>query len=535
MSDQALVGDAPQHAAPAVEAVAPNRPWILLAALSAAFMAAIESTIVATAMPSIVGALGDFELFTWVFTSYLLTQAATVPIYGRLSDLYGRKRILFIGIGFFLAGSVLCGLAWSMGSLIAFRVLQGIGGGAILPVTQTLIGDLYRGEERARMQGYVSSVFAGAAILGPLVGAFLVAHTRWAMVFWFNVPLGIAAAVMLAVTLRESVHRREHRIDYLGSVLMASGTATLMFALSQATALDLRLLAGLVVLSALLFLVLVLHEQRVQEPMLPLKLWRNRVVAGGNAVNLAIGAVMMGITAFLPAYIQGVIGRDAVTAGLALTALSGSWPVGGVIAGQIMLRTSYRTAAVTGSLLIVIGCAMMAALDPTRGIAWAIGGAAIIGFGMGVTNNCFLVAIQTNTAWTERGAATSSTIFMRIFGQSLGTAVFGGILNISLSSRAAGGDIVNRLMDPVLRRTIPAADVAPITDAFARALHHIYLINAVLAVLIFAAALTLPAGLGLTRTAKRSSPPRAADGQPAHPASCGAAGWPAAISARNVR
>jgi MFS family permease len=242
-------------------------------------MAAIEGTIVATAMPTIVGTLGGFDLFSWVFSAYLLAQATTIPIYGQYADIYGRKRILFLGIGLFLVGSLLCGFAWNMMSLIAFRIVQGVGAGALVPVAQTIVGDLYSGEDRARMQGYVSSTFGSAAILGPTVGSLVVAHMPWSMVFWINVPLGIVAGVMLAITLNEQAQKRPYRIDYIGSALMVLGTAMLMFAVVQAPILSSVAIVGLIVTSLLFLAALFAYERRAPEPMLPLKLFRTRAVA----------------------------------------------------------------------------------------------------------------------------------------------------------------------------------------------------------------------------------------------------------------
>src|SRR5579871_5941368 len=227
-----------------------SRVLIFIAALASVFITAIESTIIATAMPTIVSALGGFELLSWVFTVYLLTQAVTTPIYGRLADLYGRKPILLFGLALFLLGSALCGLAWSMGSLIAFRIVQGLGAGALMPVGRTLIGDVYHGEERARMQGYVSGVFIGAAIFGPVLGAFLVAHTVWQMVFWINVPLGLATGAILIWALKERVERRRARLDLGGATLLAIGTFVLLFALAQSAVLSHLIFAALLLFAA---------------------------------------------------------------------------------------------------------------------------------------------------------------------------------------------------------------------------------------------------------------------------------------------
>lgn len=500
MANDALSTKSTIPAAAPRDTPAPNRPWVFAAALSATFMAAIEGTIVATAMPSIVAALGDFELFSWVFTAYLLAQAATIPVYGKLADLFGRKRVLFVGIGVFLVGSLLCGLAWSMTSLVIFRVLQGIGAGGVMPVSQTIVGDLYRGEDRARMQGYISMTFGSAAILGPIVGAALVEHAGWPSVFWINIPLGILATIMLALMLREAVERRKVRIDYVGSGLMTLGTTSLMFALVQMTSVSWTTLAALIAVAAVAFALLIVHEQRTPEPILPPSLWRNRFVAAGNTNSALCGAIAMGIIGFLPAYAEGVMGQSALVAGTTLMAVSAFWSIGGFVAGRMLLRWPYRGVAIFGGLIVIGGSIMMTLLDPARGIAWAIAGSLACGFGMGLSNNCMVVAIQANASWAERGVATSSIVYTRIVGQAIGAAAFGGLLNAQLSAHFAGSsDLVNRMLEPALRATIPAAAIGPLLADFARAVHHIYLIDLALAVLIVVTLMSLPRGIGLKR------------------------------------
>jgi EmrB/QacA subfamily drug resistance transporter len=467
-------------------------------------MAAIEGTIVATAMPTIVGVLGDFELFSWVFSGYLLTQAITIPLYGRLADIHGRKRILYFGIGLFLLGSVLCGLAWDMPSLIAFRIVQAVGGGALIPVAQTLVGDLYSGEQRARMQGYVSMTFGSAAVLGPTIGSFLATHVGWPMVFWFNVPLGLIAAVMLAVTFDERINRRPHRIDYIGSILMMLSTATLLIALTQAAVLTATMIAGLILTSAFSVLLLAAYERQISEPMLPLRLFCNRIVAGGNVVGLANGAIMMGIIAFLPAYMQLVMGTSAVLGGLALTAMSAAWPLGGFVGSRIMLRSSYRSAATIGGLTLVLGSLMMIGLVPSLGLVWPMAAALLVGLGLGVTNICFVVAIQGNVDWNQRGVATSSTVFARIVGQSIGTALFAGIVNLGLTSHPGGtADVIVQMMQSGLRQATYAPEIEAAKEAFAHSLHSVYLINGVLALIVVAAVRFLPSNLRLVQSAEK--------------------------------
>jgi len=449
-------------------------------------------------MPTIVGALGDFDLFSWVFTAYLLTQGVTVPIYGRLCDFYGRKRVLYFGLAFFVLGSLLCGFAWSMPTLIAFRVVQGLGGGALATVSQTMVSDLYPPAERAKVQGYISGTFATAAFVGPLAGALIVAHFPWPWVFWVNLPLCALIVLMLEMTFIENVELHSHKIDYLGSLLMALATFFLMYALTRAATLPASTLALLLVSALIAFVLLLLQEKRAREPILPLDIWRNRIVILANAASGSIGAMQMAVTAFLPAFIQGVLGEAPIRAGLALTALSFAWPTGGFIAGRALLHMSYRRSSSLGSIVLIAGATMMAFVSASLGANWALASSFLIGLGMGLTNMGFFVAIQASIEWHQRGLVTATFNYSRIIGQSIGTAIFGGIVNAALASQiAGGGDLASRILDPSLRDSMSPADYAPLLDAFSGGVHLIFEINIALAVLTGLWALCLPRGLGV--------------------------------------
>ena len=498
--DQAL---AQQHR-PAV--ILPRRGMVLVAALIATFMAAVESTIIATAMPTIVGNLGGFRLFSWVFAAYLLTMAVSVPIYGRLADIYGRKRIFFVGTGIFLVGTTLCGFARTMVVLVIFRAIQGIGAGAIQPIASTVIGDIYTPAERARVQGYLSSVFGVSAIIGPALGAFIVVHMHWALVFWINLPIGAIAIAMFAIYLPERVERRQHRIDYLGAILLIIGVGAPMLALVQARSLEGGSIASLVGFGLATLLALFIHEARTPEPMVPFRLWRNRVVALSNFGIFGTGSTMMAVSAFLPTYVQGVMGRSPAIAGLVLGCMSVSWMFASFAAGRLMIRTSYRLAAALGGVALAIGAAMLSQMQPSSGIAWAAAGSLVMGIGMGACNTAFLVSIQASVGWSERGVATGANMFMRIIGQSFGAALGGAILNFGVFRRVPdAADAVNRLLEPSLRRGLGASEIARLTNAVAASLHEVYLIATLLAVLTFLAALSFPARLSPIRPAAPAS------------------------------
>src|SRR5579862_8142698 len=419
-----------------------SRFWVLTASVVLIFMTGIEGTIVATAMPTIVSQLGGFDLFSWVFSAYFLSQGVTIPIYGRLADLFGRKRVLFVGLTLFLGGTLLCGLAPNMTVLIGFRVLQGLGAGAVQPINQTLIGDIYPPAMRARMAGFFSSIWGVAAIVGPVLGAFVIAHAGWPWVFWVTVPIGIAAFLLLAFALHERIERRAHQIDYLGSFLLSIGIGLLMYAFIEARSLWPAGFFTAIAGSAAILAFFLRHERRAAEPILPLGLWRNRVISSGLVACFCVGAVVMASTSFLPAYIQGVMGESPIVAGYTLAISSVTWIAGSASGGRIMLRFSYRAATLIGSGFLTVGIAMLIALDPARGPIWAAVGTSLVGIGMGLTQNTYTVAAQSCVDWSQRGTATALVAFSRMLGQTIGTAVYGGAVNLTLSG-LLGDDAVS--------------------------------------------------------------------------------------------
>ncbi|MEJ0019042.1 MAG: MDR family MFS transporter [Acetobacteraceae bacterium] len=490
----APVHAAPIHMAPASSA---RRALVLAACLMATFMAAVESSIVATAMPTIVADLGGFHLFSWVFAIYLLTQAVSIPVYGRLADIYGRKKVFYVGAGLFLIGSTLCGFAGNMATLILFRALQGFGAGGVQPIATTILGDIYTPTERAHVQGLVSSVFGVSAVLGPSLGAFLVEQVSWQFVFWVNLPIGVAAIAMIATFLNESVQHRRHRIDYLGSLLLMLTVAALMVVLVQGASLPRTALLTVGVTGVAMLVALALHELRTPEPMLPLELWRqHRIILVGSLGGATISALMMGISAFLPTYVQGAMGRSALAGGLVLGVMSVTWALASFFGGRLMVRTTYRLTAVLGTLALIIGSAVLITLTPERGVPWAVCGSLLIGVGMGLCNTTFIVSVQAAVPWQQRGAATSSVMFLRFVGQSLGAASFGAVLNLTLLHQAPEmAHMVDQLLDPVQRSGLAPGDLARLTEVVAAGLHNTYVLGGALAVVALGLALTLPAKL----------------------------------------
>jgi EmrB/QacA subfamily drug resistance transporter len=482
-----------------------RRRLITAACMMAIFMTAVEGTIVATAMPTIVAELGGFRLFSWVFTAYFLAQAVTTPIYGRLADLFGRKRVFFAGACIFLIGSTACGLTPGMVPLIAFRTLQGLGAGAIQSIATTIIGDIYTPAERARLQGWLSSVWGLAAVIGPVLGAFIVEHLHWAFVFWINLPIGIAAIAILAAFLDERLTPRRHQIDYVGSVLLMLGVGAIMMVVVQADSLDRPVTAALLIAGTLALILLVINERRSREPVVPFRLLGNRIIAAGNLGGLAIGALLTCVIGFLPTYVQGAMGRTPTTTGIVIAVLSVVWATASVVAGRLMVKTSYRVTGALGTLALICGCAILIALDESNSLTLVNCGAALIGLGMGFCNTTFLVSVQTSVGWSERGAVTASVLFMRTIGQALGAGIAGAMLNFSLARAApTAGETLNQLLAPDLRERLDPQTIAQLSHAIASSLHEVYVIAGVLAALTLALIPLLPAGASPTRSAKAS-------------------------------
>ena len=470
-----------------------HRPLILIACMLAMFMSAIEATIVATAMPTIIADLGGFSLIGWVFAVYLLTQAITIPIYGRLADLYGRKRVFFFGAALFLLGSILCGFSPNMYWLIGFRLLQGLGAGAVMPIATTIIGDVYGPDERPKVMGYLSSVWGFSAIIGPLLGAFIVEHLPWALVFWVNLPIGLLAMALLARYLPSGERVRNHALDWAGTAWMTLFVASLLLALLQADTLGIWV-APMLLLAALSLWLLVRQERRAPEPLFPLALWRSRVIVAGNVGGLAIGAAMMGISAFLPTFIQGAMGGSPLQAGTTLALMSIGWPLASTFSGRLMLLTSYRTTALLGAGLLVAGGAILLLLQPDGGLLWGRVAAFMVGAGMGLCNTTFLVSVQNAAHHSIRGIATACTVFTRMMGSAIGTAILGATLNINLQLRLPQvADPVQQLMDPARRAALDAEALGALSHQVALSLHWVFLVSALVSLCALGAALLVPA------------------------------------------
>ncbi len=404
-------------------------------------LVAIDATIIATAVPTIVDDVGGFSSFPWLFSIYLLASAVTVPVYSKLADMVGRKPVILFGIGLFLLGSVLCGVAWSMPALIVFRAVQGLGAGAVLPITITMVGDLYTVRERARVQGYVSSVWAIASVAGPTLGGVFAQIDAWRWIFFINLPLGGLAVLLIARNFTERVERRSHRIDYLGAALLTGAMTLLILGVlegGEQWAWD--SVASIAVFSAgaVLLTLFVLVEHRAAEPVLPLGIFRRRIILATTLMGVAIGAGLIGLTAFVPTYLEIGIGAKPLMAGLALATFTIGWPVAAAVSGRVYLRFGFRATTILGGTLALLGSAALAVLAPNPSVLVVAVACFVIGLGFGFAAVPSLVAVQSSVDWDERGVVTGVNMFARSIGQALGAAVFGAIANAVIAN--LGGD-----------------------------------------------------------------------------------------------
>src|SRR3954447_17451972 len=457
----------------------------------ATLLAALDQTIVATALPKIVSDLHGFEHLSWVVTAYLVTSTVTVPLYGKLSDLYGRRLLFVVAISIFLAGSALCGAAQSMGELIAFRAIQGLGAGGLLPLAQSAIADLFSPRERGRYQGYIGAMWATAAVAGPLLGGTLTDAASWRWIFFINLPLGAIALLVVARTMPRGGEVREHSIDFGGAVVLTVAITGLLLACVWGGTTypwgSWQVLLAAVV-GVVLLVAFVLIEQRVREPLLPLSLARERTFAISACATLIIGAVRFGVTIYAPVYVQGVIGASATSAGVVLIPLSFGWVLAAATSGQIVSRTGrYRWFPVLGSALVLTGTALLTTLDTGSSRLAASAFLAIIGLGMGSMFQVYVIATQNAVDTTQIGVATAGLQFCRTMGGSLAVAALGTLLANRLATElvhelgAAAGRVDT---DRLLRGSahVPAALLAGTRAALSSSLHSAFLALVPLAV-----------------------------------------------------
>jgi EmrB/QacA subfamily drug resistance transporter len=394
-------------------------------------LAAMESTVVATAMPTVVQSLGGIEIYSWVFSAFLLTSTVTMPLWGRLSDLFGRRPTYLVGLVVFLAGSALSGLSQSMTQLIAFRAVQGLGAGSLITIGMTVIGDLYGLEQRARMQGYFSGMWGGASLIGPLVGGFLTDHVSWRWAFYINVPFGAAAFALIAAGLRGTATRADRRIDLAGLVLFTCGVSALLLGLlagGRSASWGSIGVLGAVALAVALLAAFVVVERRAPEPIVPLALFGNAIVRAAAANGFLSGMAMFGAISFVPLFLQRVNQASATGAGFVLTPFILGWVACSIVCARLALRIGYRRLVIAGMTCLTVAFVLFSTWDASLTRPAAMGAVLIAGAGMGMTFVPLLIAVQNAVARAELGAATSLTQFFRTIGGTVGVSVMGAVM-----------------------------------------------------------------------------------------------------------
>jgi EmrB/QacA subfamily drug resistance transporter len=491
-----------------------RRRWAVTAGvMTGMFLAALEATVVSTAMPTVIASLGGLSHYSWVFSAYLITSTVTVPVWGKLSDLYGRRLFYQLGIAIFLLGSILSGMSTSMTQLIAFRAIQGLGAGALIPLGMTIIGDIYTLEERARMQALFSGVWGFSSVIGPVAGGFITDQLSWRWVFYINIPVGLAAALIMGLALKEPKRHERPAIDYAGAAVLMIAITMLMLALVEGgasvetltSARNLLLLAGAVVLTALFVWI----ELRASDPIVPFKLFRNRVVLVSIVAGFLAGVAMFGAITFVPLFAQGALGSSATEAGSLLTPLMLSWVSLSIIGGRLLLRVGYKPTSIVGFILLTVGMALLANFNRDTQRVWLYLDLVMVGAGLGLTMLTLLIAVQQAVSRAQLGIATSLNQFSRSIGGAVGVAVMGTVLSAGLTSylsdfagrnpgslspqRAAElAANPNALIEPAARSTLPPAALDALQGALTSAIHNVFWVATVVAALALLATFALP-------------------------------------------
>jgi EmrB/QacA subfamily drug resistance transporter len=426
-----------------------ERTIVIVGLMTGLLLAALDQTIVSTALPTIVGEFGGINHLSWVVTAYLLASTASMPLWGKISDLYGRKRIYQTAIVLFLIASMLCGLAQSLWQLIAFRGLQGIGGGGLMSLTFTIVGDIVPPRERGRYTGYLTGTFALASVLGPLIGGVLTDHLSWRWVFYVNIPIGIVALFVTGVVLRLPFRRAEHRLDFTGSGLLVLSVVALLLATVWASdehGWGSPVTVGLYGVSIVAAGVFVWWERRVAEPVIPLRMFNRPGFSSSVAMAFLAGAAMFGAIVYLPLFFQGVQGQQATNAGLLLLPLMLALMVASLVVGRLTTRTGrYKIYPIIGTIVAAAGLWLLSTMDPATGRVASSMWMIVLGLGVGATLSVLTIAVQNAVEMRDLGAGTASVNFFRTLGSTIGVAVFGTILtsrlNTELADRLAGVDV----------------------------------------------------------------------------------------------
>jgi EmrB/QacA subfamily drug resistance transporter len=454
-------------------------------------LAALDQTIVSTALPTIVGELGGLDHLSWVVTAYLLTTTASTPLYGKLSDIYGRRLMFQAAIVIFVIGSMLCGLSQGMLQLVVFRGIQGIGAGGLMAMAFAIIGDIVSPRERGRYTGYLGAVFAVASVAGPLLGGFFVDNLSWRWVFYVNVPIGAAALVITSSVLRLPFVRRDHAIDFFGAALLVAAVSTLLLALvwgGREYPWGSSTIVGLLAASAVLTGLFLWREHRTAEPILPLRLFRGRVFSTGVALSFLLGGAMFGAIVFLPLFLQVATGASATNSGLLLLPLMAGLMATSITSGRVIARTGrYKRWPIAGMAISAAGMYLLSTMDPDTSRVASSLYMVVVGVGLGMVMQVLVLAVQNGAEFSDLGVVTSSVNFFRSLGGSFGVSVFGAVFASLLDEKLAAlippGALDGSGLDPEALtaspeqiQALPAAILGPVTTAMSESITAVFLL-----------------------------------------------------------
>ena len=474
------------------------------------FLASMESTVVATAMPTIVGQLGGLEHYSWVFSAFMLASTTAVPLYGKLSDIYGRRKLYVSAMALFLAGSIWCGWANSMTQLIFARALQGIGAGGIMPLAFILIGEMFSLEQRAKMQGLFSGVWGVSSIVGPLLGGFLVDQLSWRWIFYINIFPGLLAAALVAFAWRDQIHSHERpAVDYAGAALLTVSVVMLLLGLMGSGTSSWILIT----VATALFILLMWVERRAADPILPLSLFRDRLFATATAHGILTGWALFGSVSFIPLFVQAVLDTSATQAGITITPMLLGWVTASIIGTRLMLSIGYRKLGLIGTATFTVGALLMSRAGMNTSQVSLMIFVALMGIGMGFSIPSFLIAVQTSVERRQLGTATSTLQFSRSIGGTLGVSVMGAALSTRLASNLIASrlnpELVRQLLDP-----LPGSQVVieeGVRIAMADAIHLVFVIAFVAAALAMVTVFFTPRKELIERLSERERAPVSAD------------------------
>lgn len=464
------------------EKVEQNRGWVLAALMLTMMLAAMDSTIVSTAIPHIVSDLGGFTKFSWVFSIYLLAQTVTIPLYGKFADIYGRKRILIFGIIIFLIGSATSGAAWNIGTLIAFRGLQGLGAGSIMATVNTIAGDIYSIEERAKIQGLLSSIWGVSAIIGPALGGALAEYVNWRWIFLINLPIGAVSIFFLLAFFKEKIVQASLKIDYKGAILILLTLSLLfVFLLEGGQTWAWLSLPSFVLFFAVLLLGYLSFRIEGSSPhaIMPVWLWRNKTMAFTNLAIMGMGIVMMGPETYLPTFTQASLGVGTIASGFILTSMSFGWPVASALSGKFYMRIGFRNTSLIGTAFVFFACAGFLFIPHPQPIYLLVIDQVLLGAGFGFLFTSSLVGLQSMVEWDRRGVVTGANIFSRNLGQSLGASVVGAIFNNSLMKQLTNAPSGFSFSTDNMLKTLHSSELSEtarvfLAEAINNSMRHIY-------------------------------------------------------------